>query len=96
MTEAKKEVKNVKITYEQFTDSDFVFPGTFYVLNALGEYHFICTSSRVVAQEFIDSTYSKGRYTVVCVKLQKTVSKLESGGLSCYGVGTRKGQRAPN
>lgn len=87
------EVKNVKITYDQFTDMDFVFPGTFYVLNALGEYHFICTSSRKIAQEYVDSVYSPGRYKVVCVKLQKTTSKLESGGLSCTGTSTRRGQK---
>jgi len=91
MTEKKKkEIKNEKITYAQFTDMDYVFPGTFYVLNALGEYHFICTSSRAEAQKFVDEVYSPGRYTVVCVKLQKTVSKSESGELSCRGTATRK------
>lgn len=89
MADKKKEIKNQKITYAQFTDMDYVFPGTFYILNALGEYHFICTSSRTEAQKFVDETYSPGRYTVVCVKLQKTVSKLESGGYSVTGTATR-------
>lgn len=89
MTEKKKEIKNQKITYAQFTDMDYVFPGTFYILNALGEYHFICTSSRTEAQKFVDELYSPGRYTVVCVKLQKTVSKLESGGYSVTGTASR-------
>lgn len=90
MSEKKpKDIKNIKITYAQFTDMDYVFPGSFYVLNALGEYHFICTSNRVEAQKFVDETYSPGRYTVVCVKLQKTVSKLESGGYSVTGTATR-------
>lgn len=91
--EKKKEIKNVKITYAQFTDMDYVFPGTFYILNALGEYHFICTSSRAEAQKFVDDLYSPGRYSVVCVKLQKTASRQENGEVSVRGISTRRGQQ---
>jgi hypothetical protein len=83
-----KEIKNIKVNYDQFTDIEFIPPGTFYILNALGEYHFVCTSSRIEAQKFIDSIYSPGRYTVVCVKLQKSKGELTVTGTHC-----RKGQR---
>ena len=51
------------------------------------------TSDRKVAQQHIDKEYGKGKYTVVPAKTQKTVSRLESGGLSCTGTATRRGQK---
>jgi hypothetical protein len=86
----KKDPKVTIVDYQTFTDYLFIPPSTFYIQNAMGEYWFVHTSSRVVAQEYIDSVYGKGRYTVVASKLQKTVSKSESGELSCRGIATRK------
>ena len=91
MTEKKaKELKITVVDYATFTDYLFIPPATFYIQNAMGEYIFVHTSSRSVAQEYIDSVYSKGRSTIVASKLQKTVSKFESGELSCRGTATRK------
>lgn len=91
MSEKKpKEIKVTVIDYQTFTDYQFIPPSTFYIQNAMGEYWFVHTSSRIAAQEYIDSVYGKGRYTVVASKLQKTVSKSESGELSCRGTATRK------
>lgn len=91
MTEDKKKDPKVTIVdYNTFTDYLFIPPSTFYIQNAMGEYWFIHTASRQVAQEFVDITYGKNRYTVVASKLQKTVSKSESGELSCRGTATRK------
>jgi hypothetical protein len=90
MTEAKK--KDPKVTtvdYNTFTDYLFIPPATFYIQNAMGEYVFVHTASRAIAQEYIDSVYGKSRYTIVASKLQKTVSKSESGELSCRGTATR-------
>lgn len=90
-SEAKKKDPKVTIVdYNTFTDYLFIPPSTFYIQNAMGEYWFIHTASRQVAQEFVDNTYGKNRYTVVASKLQKTVSKSESGELSCRGTATRK------
>jgi hypothetical protein len=86
----KKDPKVSIVDYQTFTDYLFIPPSTFYIQNAMGEYWFVHTSSRVAAQEYIDSVYGKGRYTVVASKLQKTVSKSESGELSCRGTATRK------
>lgn len=91
MTEKKsKDPKVTIVDYQTFTDYLFIPPSTFYIQNALGEYWFVHTASRQVAQEYVDSVYGKGRYTVVASKLQKTVSKSESGELSCRGTATRK------
>lgn len=93
MTEKTKTVKTVDVSYEEFTDPDFIPPGTFYVRNALGVYVFLKTSDRATAQKQIDNYYGKGRYTAVASKILPTKSKLESGGLSCTGTSTRRGQK---
>lgn len=91
MTEAKKKDPRITVVdYNTFTDYLFIPPSTFYIQNAMGQYVFVHTASRAVAQEFIDQTYGKNRYSVIASKLQKTVSKSESGELSCRGTATRK------
>lgn len=88
-----KVVKTVTVTYEQFTEWDFIPPGSWYIRNAMGDYVFVKTSERKVAQDFVDSEYGKGKYAVVPAKQDKTKSRLESGGLSCTGTSTRRGQK---
>lgn len=65
----------------------------FYCINALGERVFFKTKNRALAQEACDELYGKGRYVIRAVKDQKNKSKLESGGLSCTGTSTRRGQK---
>lgn len=65
----------------------------FYCINALGERIFFKTKNRALAQEACDELYGKGRYVIRAVKDQKNKSKLESGGLSCTGTSTRRGQK---
>lgn len=89
---SEKKVKEPKITvvdYNTFTDYEFIPPATFYIQNAMGEYVFVHTSSRQVAQDYVNSIYGK-IYTVKASKLQKTATKSESGELSCRGVATKK------
>lgn len=81
------------VTYEQFTSYEFIPPATFYIQNALGEYVFIHTSKRALAQDWVNTEYGKGRYTVKASKIQATKSRQESGGLSATGTATRRGQR---
>lgn len=81
------------IDFTTFSSLEFVPPATFFIQNAMGDYIFIHTAKRQVAQDWVDSEYGKGRYTVKASKLQATKSKLESGGLSCTGTATRKGQK---
>lgn len=87
------ELRITTITFKQFADIDFTAPATFFIQNAMGDYIFIHTSKRNVAQAWVDENYGKGRYTVKASKLQATKSKLESGGFSCTGTATRKGQK---
>lgn len=87
------EPRTTTVTFAQFADIEFIPPATFFIQNAFGEYVFIHTSKREVAQVWVDENYGKGRYTVKAAKLQATKSKLESGGLSCTGTATRRGQR---
>jgi hypothetical protein len=81
------------VNFTEFSSLAFIPPATFFIQNAMGDYIFIHTAKRQVAQDWVDEEYGKGRYTVKASKLQATKSKLESGGLSCTGTATRKGQR---
>ena len=87
---AVKEMKTTILSYDEYSQM-IDPPSTFFIRDAVGQYVFIHTSSRVKAQ-----ACGKGKYTVIASRLQKTKSKLESGGLSCTGTATRKGQKAPN
>lgn len=86
-------LKTTVVDFNQFTALDFIPPATFFIQNAMGEYIFVHTSKRQLAQEWVDENYGKGRYTVKASKLQATKSKLESGGFSCTGTATRRGQK---
>lgn len=91
MTEKKKELKITVVSFEEFGDIDFVPPSTFFYKNAMGDFTFIHTSSRLKAQEYVDEvTGVKNKYLVIASKLQKTKVKNESGELSCRGTATRK------
>jgi hypothetical protein len=81
------------VKFEVFSAWDFIPPGSFYIRTASGDYLFLKTSDRMLAQKHIDTDYGKGKYTVIPTKVIKTKSKLESGGLSCTGTATRRGQQ---
>lgn len=68
-------------------------PSNFYVLISTGDRVYYKTRDRLAAQQQADEDWGKGKYTVRCVKDQKNKSKLESGGLSCTGTSTRRGQK---
>lgn len=97
MTEKKvKPLVTEIVKFEMFSGHDFIPPGSFYIRTATGkhgDYLFLKTSDRMLAQNHVNSIYGKGKYTVIPAKLQKTKSKLESGGLSCTGTATRRGQQ---
>lgn len=81
------------VKFEVFSAWDFMPPGSFYIRDAAGNYVFFKTSSRTIAQDHVNKEYGKGKYTVIPTKIEKTKSKLESGGLSCTGTATRRGQK---
>lgn len=84
-------IKVTQFSYSEFTDIDFQAPSAFYVMDASQNYTFIHTRDRKVAQEVVDEIYGVGRYKIRAAKDVKSKSKLESGGLSCYGSNSRKG-----
>lgn len=88
-----KAIKTVVVSYEQFSEWDFLPPGSFYIRRGTGDYLFLKTSDRKAAQTFVNNEFGSGKYTVVPAKVQKTVSRLESGGLSCTGTNTRVTKR---
>ena len=95
---ADKELKITTVTYEDFTGIDFSPPSTWFFCNAMGEYIFLHTSKRSVAQEWIDEySGAKGKYSAIPTRDQKTRSRLESGGQSVVATATRArpSSRAP-
>lgn len=91
-----KDLKITTVTFEEFTDIDFIPPATFFFKDALGDIHFLHSSKREVCQEWVDKHYGKGKYKVIASKNQKTKSKLESGGQSVYATQTTRGQKRYN
>ena len=86
-----KEIEVVTVTYQQYTDYEFIEPGSFFMMDSMQNYHFFKTSFREKAQAKCDEMFGKGKYTVKTSKNQKTKSKLESGGLSACGTSSRRG-----
>lgn len=87
------DISKLKITivaYEQFSEYEFAPPATFFVRGATGDYYFIHTAKRAIAQAWADDYFTKGRYTVVAARMQKEKPKSESGTYSASGVGSRK------
>lgn len=80
------------VTFEEFSNYEFIPPATFFIQNAMGEYIFIHTAKRAIAQEWVDENYGKGRYTVKASKLQKG-KELGEGSKPAFGTATRRGQK---
>ena len=85
-----KEIEYVIVSYLQYTDYEFIEPGSFFVMSATQDYYFFKTSDRVKAQAKCDELFGKGKYTVKTSKNQRTKSKQEGGGLSATGSNSRK------
>ena len=80
----------IELTFEEVSDYNFIPPCNFYYRNCVGNYIFISTSDREVAQKYIDEEVGiKGKYTAIPTKISKTKSKLENGGYSACGTATR-------
>jgi hypothetical protein len=89
----KKELRTSVVEYEDFIAYDYIPSAAFYVKTAL-QIIMLHSSKREECQEWVDLNYPpKGKYKVIATKNQVTKSKLESGGLSCTGTATRKGQK---
>lgn len=84
--------KITTVTFDEFSNYEFIPPATFFIQNAMGEYIFIHTANRATAQDWVDENYGKGRYTVKASKLQKG-KELGEGSKPAFGTATRRGQK---
>lgn len=80
------------VNYEEFSRWDFIPPATFFIKNAMGDYVFIHTAKRSVAQEWVDNEYGKGRYSVNASRIQKG-KPLGEDSRPAFGTATRRGQK---
>lgn len=92
MAEKKpKEIKVSYVSYEDYTQYDYVDVATWFIVNASQQYVYFHTSDRATAQQACNDLYGVGFYTVKTSKIQKTKSSREDGGYSAYGNNSRKG-----
>ena len=80
------------VSYEEFAAWEFIPPATFFIKDAIGNYVFVHTARRQVAQDWIDSEYGKGRYSVNTSRLQKG-KPLGEDSKPAFGTATRRGQK---
>jgi len=80
------------VSYADFAKWEFIPPATFFIKDAMGDYIFVHTAKRAVAQEWVDSEYGKGRYTVNTSRLQKG-APLGEDSKPAFGTATRRGQK---
>lgn len=74
-----KEIKTSIITYEQFSEWNFIPVALFYVRMATGDFLYIHTSNRQEAQKVVDNELGVGRYTVNASRLESKPPRTESG-----------------
>jgi len=89
----KKDIRVSYITYEQYVDYEYVDVANYFIVNALQQYVYFHTNDRNAAQQKCNELFGPSKYTVKASKISNTKSKLESGGLSCTGTSTRRGQK---
>lgn len=80
------------VSYADFAKWEFIPPATFFIKDAMGDYIFIHTAQRAVAQEWVDKEYGKGRYSVNTSRLQKG-KPLGEDSKPAFGTATRRGQK---
>ena len=81
-------VKVTQVTYEEFTEYDFLPPASFYCMDSMQNYTFVHTAKREVAAKVIEEIYGHSRYAIKASKIQKG-----DGNITAVGHQTRKGQR---
>ncbi len=58
-----KQIETVVVQYADYIDPDFHFPSKFVFRNALGEYIFVKTSKRAIAEKYVQENYG-GVYSI--------------------------------
>jgi hypothetical protein len=63
---AKKQLEVITVSYAEYTDPDYHFPSRFVFRCGLGLYHFVKTTKRSIAEQYVKEHYD-GKYEVRCV-----------------------------
>lgn len=63
MTAKKKELQTVLVSYEEWCDPEFNPPSRLFIRVATGDYLFLKTNKRSVAQEYVNENYG-GIYVI--------------------------------
>lgn len=87
-------VKTSIITYNEFVDDEFTKPSNYYYKNALGEFVFIHSRSREVAQQVCDDVCGKGQYKVNASRMSKNPESQSAVGR--INSKSRAGMRSPH
>lgn len=80
------------VSFYDFNDDDFHKPSNYYIKNALGEYVFIHSRSREIAQQMCDEMYGKGQYKVNASRMSKSPESQSAVGR--INSKSRQGSRA--
>lgn len=83
MTDKQKDIQTILVTFEQFSEWDFLPTGSFFIRIASGDYLFYKSADRAKIQYQIDRDFGKGKYTAIPVKNTKTKPRTESGEYTC-------------
>lgn len=59
-----KLIETIRVSFSEFTSPDFSNPCKWFILDALGDYVFIKTRKREIAQQWVDGEYGHGKYRV--------------------------------
>jgi len=65
-------IKTTIVSFEDFSDDDFTKPSNYYIRIATGDFYFIHTRDRLLAQQVIDDEFGKGHYKVNASKMSKS------------------------
>lgn len=65
-------VKTTTISFEEFTDDQFIKPSNHYVKNAMGDFTFFHSRDRATCQQACDEMYGAGQYKVNASKMGKS------------------------
>lgn len=60
----QKVIKTTTVSYEAFHEEGFKPPSNYFIRTAMGDYFFVSTKDRKVAQAYIDEVFGEKRYRV--------------------------------
>lgn len=77
-----KEIKTTLVAYNEHGELDFKSPSNWYVRIATGDFLYIHTQKRQIAQKWVDEEFGKGKYVVRASDVEKTKNEPSARGTS--------------